>query len=201
MHAVWRELLDDEFIHAYKHGIVIECADGIQRRFYPRLFTYSADYPEKYSLSISQRTETHAHAIRVLLATIRNLGGCPCPRCLTPKDRIIDLGTQLDRQRRLKTRTNDEDRRSRIARIRDWIYVEGRALKNKFIELTLGPKSEVATSVSGSLGIESTRCMSDLSRTLSQSVFRCPTLITSTCLSLILCMRLSSALGRDSLPT
>ncbi|KAF4601473.1 hypothetical protein EYR40_004841 [Pleurotus pulmonarius] len=129
MHAVWRELLDNEFIHAYKHGIVIECADGIQRRFYPRLFTYSADYPEK-----------------VLLATIRNLGGCPCPRCLTPKDRIVDLGTQLDRQRRLKTRINDDDRRSRIARIRDWIYIEGRALKNKFIELTLGPKSEVATS-------------------------------------------------------
>jgi hypothetical protein len=40
-------VLDDEFIHAYQHGIVITCCDGIKRRFYPRIFTYSADYPEK----------------------------------------------------------------------------------------------------------------------------------------------------------
>lgn len=47
MHAVWRFLLDDEFIHAYTYGIVIQCHDGIQRRIYPRIFTYAADYPEK----------------------------------------------------------------------------------------------------------------------------------------------------------
>lgn len=47
MHAVWRLLLDDEFLHAYTYGIVIKCIDGIERRVYPRIFTYSADYPEK----------------------------------------------------------------------------------------------------------------------------------------------------------
>ncbi|KAJ2935345.1 hypothetical protein H1R20_g1749, partial [Candolleomyces eurysporus] len=47
MHAVWRMLLDDEFLHAYTYGIVIKCVDGIERRVYPRIFTYSADYPEK----------------------------------------------------------------------------------------------------------------------------------------------------------
>jgi hypothetical protein len=47
MHAVWRILLDDDFLHAYKYGIVIKCHDGIERRVYPRIFTYSADYPEK----------------------------------------------------------------------------------------------------------------------------------------------------------
>jgi hypothetical protein len=47
MHKVWDQLLDDDFIHAYQHGFVLECLDGICRRFYPRLFTYSADYPEK----------------------------------------------------------------------------------------------------------------------------------------------------------
>jgi hypothetical protein len=26
------------------------CADDLQRRFYPRIFTYSADYPEKWVL-------------------------------------------------------------------------------------------------------------------------------------------------------
>jgi hypothetical protein len=47
MHAVWKFLLDDDFLHAFKYGMVIRCRDGIERRIYPRVFTYSADYPEK----------------------------------------------------------------------------------------------------------------------------------------------------------
>jgi len=47
MHAVLRHLLDDEFVMAYKHGIIIKCADNVQRRVFPRIFTYSADYIEK----------------------------------------------------------------------------------------------------------------------------------------------------------
>lgn len=46
-HEQWKILLDEEFIAAYQHGIVILCCDGVKRRFYPRIFTYSADYPEK----------------------------------------------------------------------------------------------------------------------------------------------------------
>lgn len=42
------ELLDGDFVAAYESGIIVECHDGILRRFYPRIFTYSADYPEKY---------------------------------------------------------------------------------------------------------------------------------------------------------
>lgn len=53
MHAVWDTLLDDEFLHAYEHGIVLKCADGIFRRIYPRIFTYSADYPEKYAVIVA----------------------------------------------------------------------------------------------------------------------------------------------------
>ena len=45
--AVWRYILDDDFIHAMKYGVVVTCHDGIRRRIYPRIFTYSADYPEK----------------------------------------------------------------------------------------------------------------------------------------------------------
>ena len=47
MHSVLRTVFDEEFVHAYQHGIVISCPDGITRRVFPRLFTYSADYPEK----------------------------------------------------------------------------------------------------------------------------------------------------------
>lgn len=45
--SCWNILLDAEFLHAYRHGIVLQCPDGIFRRVFPRIFTYSADYPEK----------------------------------------------------------------------------------------------------------------------------------------------------------
>lgn len=45
--AQWDIILDDEFLAAYAHGIVVQCCDGVWRRFYPRIFTYSADYREK----------------------------------------------------------------------------------------------------------------------------------------------------------
>jgi hypothetical protein len=47
MHGVWDQLLDDDFVALYLHGFVMDCFDGVSRRFYPRIFTYSADYPEK----------------------------------------------------------------------------------------------------------------------------------------------------------
>ena len=47
MHQVWCLMLDDDFLVAYQHGLVLKCADGLIRRVYPRIFTYSADYPEK----------------------------------------------------------------------------------------------------------------------------------------------------------
>jgi hypothetical protein len=47
MQSVWHILLDDEFTDAYENGIIITFPDGIQRRVFPRFFTYSADYPEK----------------------------------------------------------------------------------------------------------------------------------------------------------
>ncbi len=48
MHGAWNIILDDDFIYACTYGIVVMCVDGNERRVYPRIFTYSADYPEKY---------------------------------------------------------------------------------------------------------------------------------------------------------
>ena len=48
IHAIWKYILDVNFIHAMKYGVVVVCHDGIKRRIYPRIFTYSADYPEKW---------------------------------------------------------------------------------------------------------------------------------------------------------
>lgn len=47
MQAVWLLLLDAEFMHAYEHGLLVQCGDGVQRRVFPRFFAYSADYPER----------------------------------------------------------------------------------------------------------------------------------------------------------
>jgi hypothetical protein len=46
-HACWDTLLDKYFLLAYHHGIVLKCTDGVFRRIFPHIFTYSADYPEK----------------------------------------------------------------------------------------------------------------------------------------------------------
>ncbi|KAF9230744.1 hypothetical protein BU15DRAFT_83245 [Melanogaster broomeanus] len=105
-HAQWRILLDDEFLEAYEHGIVITCQDEVRRRIYPRIFTYSADYPEK-----------------VLIATIRNLGKCPCPRCLIPKARVDLLATEADvLQRRSLSRSDTAQRRAKVVSARKLIY-------------------------------------------------------------------------------
>jgi hypothetical protein len=47
IHAAWELLLDDDFVEGYRLGWVIKCEDGVTRRLFPRIFTYSADYPEK----------------------------------------------------------------------------------------------------------------------------------------------------------
>jgi hypothetical protein len=46
-HAQWDIILDDEFLDAYEHGIVVMGYEDVLCRFYPRIFIYSIDYPEK----------------------------------------------------------------------------------------------------------------------------------------------------------
>jgi hypothetical protein len=46
-HAVWSTILNEEFVAAHKNGVLVTCADKIQRRLYPRVMTYSTDYPER----------------------------------------------------------------------------------------------------------------------------------------------------------
>jgi hypothetical protein len=39
--------MDEDFDGGCTDGLTIECSDGIERVFYLRIMTYSADYPEK----------------------------------------------------------------------------------------------------------------------------------------------------------
>ncbi|KAI0308970.1 hypothetical protein OF83DRAFT_1180165 [Amylostereum chailletii] len=129
MHAIWRILLDDEFVHAYVHGIVIRFPDGILRRVFPRIFTYSADYPEK-----------------VLLACIKYLAKCPCPHCLMEKSKFDGMGTSNDCKCRWKyLRLDNFPYRVTIDRVRAWIYEKGKSIASAAIDKVLGPTSLVPT--------------------------------------------------------
>ncbi|KAJ3786451.1 hypothetical protein GGU10DRAFT_419733 [Lentinula aff. detonsa] len=141
MHAVWRFLLDDGFVHAYRCGIVIKCFDGIERRVYPRFFTYSADYPEKFVFFNSGSAKLMA-TNRVLLATIRDLGSCPCPRCLIPKSLLDQMGSKRDMKRREKIRIFLVDK---VMRARQWIYNEGSKIRGSAVERLLKETSSVPT--------------------------------------------------------
>ncbi|KAG2049274.1 hypothetical protein BDR06DRAFT_991207, partial [Suillus hirtellus] len=116
----WRVLLDDKFLEAYKHGIMIICCDGITRRFYPRVFTYSADYPEK-----------------VLVATIRQLGGCPCSQCLIPMNMLHCLGTSCNRQQRATLAHSNTLRSQLVATARDLIYKNNLGVDSTAVESIL----------------------------------------------------------------
>ncbi|KAG8728066.1 hypothetical protein FRC10_005364, partial [Ceratobasidium sp. 414] len=125
-HEMWKHLLDDEFLRAWRHGVVIHCADGITRRVFPRIFSYAADYPEK-----------------VLLATIRGMKSLrPCPRCLMPRSEFKNMGLPSDMQRRQQLkRIDDKDRNDLVREAREIIYTEGRAVNSKRVEELLRPYS------------------------------------------------------------
>ncbi|KAG2064847.1 hypothetical protein BDR04DRAFT_1130612 [Suillus decipiens] len=46
-HVIWCILIDDNFLDEYRDGIIIKCHDRVTHQVFPRIFTYSADYPEK----------------------------------------------------------------------------------------------------------------------------------------------------------
>ncbi|PPR03034.1 hypothetical protein CVT24_012265 [Panaeolus cyanescens] len=126
MHAVWLLILDPELMKAYEHGFVMQCSDGIWRRIFPRFFTYSADYPEK-----------------VLLATIKYLAKCPCPRCTTEKQFIPALGTHVDSQRRSHKRTDNNYRQFDIEEARKDIYKHAKGAKSAAVDSKLGGDSSI----------------------------------------------------------
>ncbi|KAG2046631.1 hypothetical protein BDR06DRAFT_985499 [Suillus hirtellus] len=106
-HACWEILLDEEFIHVYRHGMVL--------KLFPRIFTYSADYPEK-----------------VLIAAIRDMGSCACPCCLTPKSMFGSLGLLKDMKIYATTK---------VLQAREFIYRWGNTVDGLKVEHVLGEGS------------------------------------------------------------
>ncbi|CDO75447.1 hypothetical protein BN946_scf184823.g1 [Trametes cinnabarina] len=124
MQRIWLLLLDDDFMEAYKHGILVKCADGITRRLFPRIFTYSADYPEK-----------------ILLSALKPLAKCPCPRCLTPLTEAPQSGTPDGMARASEKRVDDEKLRRDIQKARDLVFKKGCSLASKRVQALLDARS------------------------------------------------------------
>jgi len=83
---------------------------------------------------------------RVLLATIRDKGLCPCPRCLVPKSKLDQTGTKRDSNFRLKNaRTYLLDK---VRTARDAIYRLGMAISGAVVDRLLKVTSSVPTVVS-----------------------------------------------------
>ena len=141
--------MDDEFLEAYQHGIVFECCDGITRCFYPRILTYSADYKEKYVWCASPFGVLFLTKCRAIVAGIRGLGCCPCPRCLMYLTDVPNMGKARDmRQRKALARVDDETRRGKVDLARDFIYNRHYIVNSKAVENILKARSWAPTIVS-----------------------------------------------------
>jgi hypothetical protein len=82
---------------------------------------------------------------RILLASIRNLGCCPCPRCLIPLSRAHQFGMARDKRQRLTlARIDNKHCQAMVAAARRLIYnkhtqVNGAAIENLLKEESLVP--------------------------------------------------------------
>ncbi|KAF9441742.1 hypothetical protein P691DRAFT_799126 [Macrolepiota fuliginosa MF-IS2] len=121
-------ILDNEFLHSYKHGIVVNCADGNEQHLHPCILTYLADYPEK-----------------VLLSTIQYLGQCPCPHCFILKWEIDGISTESDVKQQTNTQTDTPSRQKLIERACREVYNQGQQINSTYVENLLKPTSMVPT--------------------------------------------------------
>jgi hypothetical protein len=85
---------------------------------------------------------------RVLLASIRNLGACPCPRCLIPISRAHKFGMACDiTQRVTMARVDDKSRQNKVYAARRLIYEKQYRINGTAIEKLLKDESLVPNTV------------------------------------------------------
>jgi hypothetical protein len=81
-----------------------------------------------------------------MLATIRDQGLCPCPRCLVPKRKLDQLGVSVDTRNRIsKARKYDGDS---VREARKSIYEFGMAINSAAVQRELKETSAIPTLVS-----------------------------------------------------
>jgi hypothetical protein len=86
---------------------------------------------------------------RVILSGIKNLGQCPCPRCLTKKTEINLMGTKRDMKRRIRRMRKDDRKHHReVEDARKLIFQLGVPVDGSRVKKILNDESLVPTRVS-----------------------------------------------------
>lgn len=86
--------------------------------------------------------------IRVLIATIRDLGDCPCVRCTIKKSQIREVGTPADMAiRTAQRRLDNEERQRKVDSARRLIYESGYVVNSDKVDKFLKSESLVPTEV------------------------------------------------------
>lgn len=85
----------------------------------------------------------------MLLATIRNLGACLCPRCKVKKNEVDQLGTKRDEARRVKEAriSTSFGFKAKVEIARNAVDELGKTIKSVVVEALLSADSLVPTSV------------------------------------------------------
>ncbi len=139
-HAVWELLIDDDFVHA-------KLFDCISRVGFPCFFFHSMDYPEKWFFSFPDKRCWLMLLYRVLVACIKYLEVCPCPRCLQLKLKIYLLGSKSEMRSQYDLlQTDSASRRTKI----EWackLIFDGVTLTSTKIKRILGTQCLVPTRV------------------------------------------------------
>lgn len=86
---------------------------------------------------------------RVLIATIRDMGGCPCPRCTVTKSDLDKAGSDQDAKNRVNhTRIDNDEFRGKVKAARTEIFENGYTIDSSArVEPILKPESLVPTEV------------------------------------------------------
>lgn len=89
-----------------------------------------------------------SHISRALIATIKDMGLCPCPRCLMPKGLFSYLGLRKDMKSRLQNLRVYVT--TKVVKAREFIYAFGNTVDGAKVEDALGEGSWVPILVSAS---------------------------------------------------
>jgi hypothetical protein len=87
-----------------------------------------------------------SHISRALIATIKDMGLCPCPRCLTPKGLFDYLGLTKDMKCRVSNIRVYVT--TKVAKAHEFIYGSGNTVDGGKVEDALGEGSWVPVMVS-----------------------------------------------------
>ena len=87
--------------------------------------------------------------MRGVLTTIRNMGGCPCPRCTIGKLQISDIGMKRDDARRVRNeRVDTYSHQHLVQTAHDAIYKDGKGVKSVAVDGLLSKESYIPTMAS-----------------------------------------------------